>query len=349
MINKMKRWTQQDDVKLTELLLSGKYRTKQIASIMGRTISSIKYRAFTIGVCNKTMNWKYSCDASFWSVMSPLNCYWAGFSLADASLCKLSEKTLNFSIGLSSKDKGHLEQFKKDVKFTGIIREVQAPASYDKSKTFGNVSLRITTPYWENDLKNNFSLVPNKTKNLNPPNFNDEFLEFCLLIGFLDGDGCLCLTTGRGKPVFTISVASSSEKMINWVKAIIDKKFPNSEYSRGKRFPEVVLYPNGKWFSFGLSGLRCMVLFDYLRRFPVPKLERKWNKPGVLELLKWHKQEFPEYFDQTPIIEAKILAMKESDINAPLAVFSQYPASYSTDLSQPHLESYGSSHEPEIA
>lgn len=102
--------------------------------------------------------------------------YWMGFILADGCFYKNRLK-----IGLSPKDKYHLEKFVKYISLKNPIIEKKI-----------NVSIQIKDSVTSPMICEKFNINPAKT--YNPPltisKYNIDF-QYCLLAGFIDGDGCI--------------------------------------------------------------------------------------------------------------------------------------------------------------
>ena len=62
---------------------------------------------------------QHNVNDDFFNNPNILNCYWAGFIAADGCIGRRNNNVL--SIGLSSKDKQHLETFKNNINFSGPI------------------------------------------------------------------------------------------------------------------------------------------------------------------------------------------------------------------------------------
>lgn len=103
--------------------------------------------------------------------------YWIGFLIADGCF-----EDRRISIAVSKKDLNHLLKLKKYVNSTNIISE--AERDYFRMRLGDKSAVDV--------LKRKFKIKSNKT---NFPccfkSVNDEKLLFCLIIGFIDGDGCL--------------------------------------------------------------------------------------------------------------------------------------------------------------
>lgn len=280
-------WNEIEIEKLKELHRINMSYKKMSTYLKNRTACSIKHKASELGLISNYRFKRYSHNENFWEIPNEMNSYWAGFFAADGCLAKSSNSdNYSFLISLASKDIHHLEKLKKCVDYTGDIR------TRIKKDCKSVSTLQIhSIKKWKEDMAKIFSIEPIKTFRIAPPNLNNNILNFCYLLGYLDGDGSIVFPKGRSS--FNISVVSCSKNILDWIKNILDKEFP-IKYRR-PTFPKVCFCPRG-WYSFAIGGLRAAVILDYLRQFPVPKLSRKWDKPNVLEYVEQQKLKYPHLF-----------------------------------------------------
>jgi hypothetical protein len=278
-----KYWKESEDLELERLASHGKFSYKTIAQKLNRTAFSCQSRATVLGIHNKYLSGKkYTVDENFWSVPNPINCYWAGFSSADANID--IRKGCAYRLEISSKDFSHLQRLKSDCKFSGPILKY-----LPRKGGHGSVKLQVNAQSWIKDLQKNFNVVTNKTKRLSPPNVYDDYLLFCWLIGYTDGDGCICLSNRRR---LSISYTSSSFVIIEWIKSFVDKHFSQKLKNKANH-----ITTSQKYHSFVISGIRAAVIIDYLGQYPVPKLARKWSNPKILQFINTYKLKYPSFFD----------------------------------------------------
>lgn len=133
------------------------------------------------------------CDRSFFSKFTKESCYWAGFIMADGYIRK-DRNTLH--IKLKKLDKIHLEKFLTCMDIhENIIKE-------SKDYCYINISFDKI----KNDIKNNFEIGPNKTKNtVLPKKIPSEYISH-FIRGYFDGDGSVTfqkLKNGKIYPVFS--------------------------------------------------------------------------------------------------------------------------------------------------
>jgi hypothetical protein len=210
---------------------------------------------------------RYYYDRDFFSVPTLLNSYWAGMLGADGCLV-LEEKygrgsTAQVRLSLTN-DYDHVNQFRLDI-------------GYDKEvSTKEDVHEICITSAWKyiEDLKENFNLIPNKTKVLIPPSLNEEN-SIAYIIGYIDGDGSIFqghnkYRDGRDRYVPALSVAGT-EEVLKWIQKHLD-------------FDNKISFERGIYHT-KIQGTRALSLIRTLREIDVPKLSRKWNAPWLVEML----------------------------------------------------------------
>jgi hypothetical protein len=252
------------------------------------------FRLFQKNVLSKPYKHKkYLKNENFWETPNTLNSYWAGFSAADACLSGKS----SFELGLSILDKKHLERFKEDVGFNGKLTTRLITDDFAKNRKMVRVRIH-SADKWREDLKYNFSIVPRKTNILTGPNFENDYLSFCFLIGYTCGDGAVSFTKGKH---FVIKWTSCSKGVLQWIKDLIGKyEFGGLRKQKGGFKRTITRSRNGKYFTFGLASMSALKLYDFLKDFPIPKLKRKWQNPKTLDFLSRQKLKYPDYFTNYP-------------------------------------------------
>ncbi len=207
------------------------------------------------------MNDKYSCDLEFWSKPNAINSYWAGFVCADGYLSKTK---YNFVLGLGSQDLNHLQRFKNDIKFNGKIH------IYRKQMSVAHLSVN-KCKNWYPALANNFGIVPGKMNRVPPINLS-EYLKWCYLIGYIDGDGSIFVDKRPKQTLLKIVISSGISKVLDWIRNLIESKF-NKNLAR-----TVIHHKFVKKYGcqhYNVLGIRACLMLQFLRKFDVPKLERK--------------------------------------------------------------------------
>lgn len=291
-------WTQEEELQLEKLVITGKYSFKDIGKIMNRSGQSCQDHSRILGFSNVYKFRKYTVDENFWSVPNRINSYYSGFSSADASIMCAASGYCTFRIEIGEIDRLHLEKFKEYTNWTGPIF-VSNRKNKEKYKN-NTVSLCVCSKNWANDLNNIFNIVPRKTKILSLPNL-DISLIWCWLTGYICGDGTIHLSKDGKR--FCINFVSASKIIIDSISQLIKENFKNNcqvlynNPGATKQFctPKKLKHANA--YFLAVTGTRAAVLFDYLSQIQgLPKLDRKWLQPKVLEYVAGLKFKFPHLF-----------------------------------------------------
>ncbi len=232
----------------------------------GHTKGSIKKKAFDLRL-KYTQEQKfrdkcrYSCNDSFFSEVTLLNSYWAGFIAADGNI---SSKNQRVTIGLSRKDKNHLLQFKKDSGFDGPVCDFEFICGFTDKKGYGSSLSVYCTKQWKSDLNNNFNITPRKTFTLSHPSFLSDLNSLSYLVGYIDGDGCIWGNESR----LTIEVLGT-KKVLLFSKKVLSKVI-------GQDIPNKI-EPKENIFRFRISGIKSKKIIEQVKALNIPFLQRKWN------------------------------------------------------------------------
>lgn len=214
-------------------------------------------------------------DDNFFEKPNVLNSYYAGFFAADGNVAQDKKSCV---ISLALKDRDWLENFAKDIKFEGEVRNGVAKKKYPYS------TIDFTSEKIAQDLKRNFSITPKKSLTLQPPKiFNKELID-AFICGYIDGDGCISLTKSKTQLGLTISVLGTLE-MCCWIQ---------------KRFSEILNIENvgcifhnkehkDNTFSYTVADKRAREIFKHFYSLNVPKLKRKWSEEKYQHCLNYHK------------------------------------------------------------
>lgn len=287
----IKPWSKEEIDYLKKQCSLGILNYEEMGKTLGRSQSSMENKAYKLGIRNfHKSNKKHSENSNFW-IPNPISCYFAGFSTADAYVKKYNDNRGFYRLELSQADESVLEKLKKYSSYTGEIKRSLRCGKFVHSR------LVISNPQWLKDLENYYSIVQNKTKRLRPPNIDDEYLKWCFFTGYVDGDGTITIDK-RNKCIY-VSMVSISPEVINWCFDMVLKKFGNvSHYKKARLFKPFLCYR--KYHKFSITGLRAAVLIDFINRFNLPTLDRKWKNPEILEIIELQKQKYPHFFT-TPL------------------------------------------------
>lgn len=190
--------------------------------------------------------------------------YWIGFLLADGSFYDN-----RLSLTLSIKDKEHLLKFANYINYSGSLGD------NDKSIT---VSVKDTDIVKE--ICNKFDIKQNKTYNP-PTNFSNFDIDklYCILAGFIDGDGNISHPKNRKDFFLRIKNHSSWVNILNlFGKIICDKecaKINNQGYAQ-------LYITNSKY----LQNLKTKIL-----ELNIPIMSRKWDIIDLNFISKYTKAE----------------------------------------------------------
>jgi hypothetical protein len=121
---------------------------------------------------------------------SPESYYWLGFLLADGHFSNTNRLTVSLSI----KDKDHLKKLSDFLECDSNLREY----SFEWHDTkYDMVNFSVMDKNTISILKSKYKIESNKTKL--PPNLHtlSDTNKFCVMIGFIDGDGSIQYQTNR--------------------------------------------------------------------------------------------------------------------------------------------------------
>ena len=220
----MKRIYQPIKFTLSKLELENEYNIlgnlSKIATKYNVSRQTVANRFTKLNIPYKSKEHRFSSNENFFSLNNEKSFYWAGFIAADGCLYERKDGFKQLAIKLASKDKIHLESFKKDI-------DTNAPISLYKNKNSNRnkkwndtdqYQLRISSRKIFNNL-NRFGITPRKTKTYNVPN---EILlhELCnhFMRGYFDGDGCISQYTN-----WSLSIRGTLSFLTNYMN-VLEKK-----------------------------------------------------------------------------------------------------------------------------
>jgi hypothetical protein len=163
----------------------------KMALELGCSAKTVKRRMSELGV-EYAPRTSYDCDEGFFSIdrRNRLQYYWAGFIAADGGIDS-RKGSYTLKIELSSKDRHHIEAFKKDVKSTAPIRDhiIRKNDVRYLKKEYGVSLIRVGSKRLVTDLER-FNVFPRKTYTYSFPKFLiDDELVNSFILGLIDGDG----------------------------------------------------------------------------------------------------------------------------------------------------------------
>lgn len=240
--------------------------------------------------------------------------YWIGFILADGHISIKDE----FRLILAQKDVNHLEKFKKFIEYTKEIRLHE----YKGKKT---AKLSLNDLETVNKLRNKFNIKHNKT--YYPCNIDwikDDDLLLSLIIGFIDGDGCIsyrikCSKKIRNDIRLNIVCHKSWFNNLNFILKTIYRL--TCETSKVK----VVFRENRVLFTISKSII-ITKLKKLMLKLNIPYMERKWNRINenfisLYDKSKLKRQEFYKLYSLNKSMSNNEISKK---LNIGLGTVSTY-------------------------
>lgn len=218
---------------------------------------------------------RYYHDRQLFDIKTMASCYWAGFLAADGYVGSHGVIT----IGLSSKDRERLVQFKEFMGFNGPILDGQTSNGYPSS------TINIYGAYeCQAALASTFSVTNAKSLTLQPPNLSDEDHIRHFIRGYIDGDGSISYQ-GSGRNNHWVLSIVGTEAMLVWIKSCI-KQFVNgvgnpSVNSGGSRTRSYQL-------AFGCYQVRPILDWLYEGSTNETRLKRKYEK--YLEVKDFYRE-----------------------------------------------------------
>ena len=289
----------------------GVLRYQQMATALNRSLTSVKAKARSVvPYINKQGGSNFSrkkrennLDDNFFKNQTESSCYWAGFIAADGFIGKGPTRNM-LKIHLSSKDKGHLESFKKDIDFDGDIK-----VGLDKYKYKGIYSYKeycLIQLFSQNivlDLKNNFNIENAKSLTLKPPFLSNKVSIDCFICGYIDGDGSIGLRKTKRGVAISIEMLATLE-IANWIQdrfsEILNERL-NCIYKRGKK--------DKNSYRFVVSARRARTIFLHYQSLKCPKLNRKWSQEA-----KDHCENYKKYKNKERYLEIAKMKLRNFKI-----------------------------------
>lgn len=207
----------------------------------------------------------YEVSTAYFTEPTIRNSYWAGFIAADG--CLTSKGALR--IALSVKDRGHLEELKSELSFSGPIRDGLTTTPNGREVAYS--CLTVWSKDLLLDLRRNFDLVERKTLTLLPPYRLPEPLAEAFIVGLIDGDGSIHTFNYERHPTLRLDVSGTSH-VVAWV----EERF-RRWCGAGSRLPRIQEHHGGKLYSLRLQGRNAERVANRLLKVDVPRLYRKWS------------------------------------------------------------------------
>lgn len=251
-----------------------------------RSLRALYDRGKTLGIKSKYDHRKYKYNESYFSEYTLENCYYAGYLMADGHISKTrkSKHGNDFVWSTATNDRHVLERFAKVTSYTGPIKNRAVRCTInDSGKLYEQSSLSISGCRWSKDLETKFGITEIKTNRAIVQNFPSGDHAKAFLIGLIDGDG----TITRGKTdntEFVIGFCSSSLPTVEWVKQFTDKmNIPTLSWRDNNIFKP----KDENCHYYQIRGAQAAILYQKLAHIPVPKLDRKWKNPDILQCVNF--------------------------------------------------------------
>ncbi len=302
-------WSQEDINIIKEN--HGKKTLPQINELLSikRRYTTLRSKAQRLGLFRDTSEIrlpnKSTYNLEYFKEPTIINSFLAGRIAGDGCI-RLNEESKGYSFAykVALKDEIIIDEFIKELDFKGPKTYGYGKSPHYSDRITKTVEIQLSCFNKNSEyLKQYFNLTPNKTKRLGPTNLTDKNFNLAFIIGFLDADGTISMKITKYKNKIYIypymTIVSASKDILNWYKNLMDEYFPYN--IKGKKIPEVCFHKGDKIWRFTLTGFRASIVIDYLRQFPVPMLDRKWNNPEILAYIEQQKASQPEFFIKKPL------------------------------------------------
>jgi hypothetical protein len=209
----------------------------------------------------------YTKNRLFFREYNLLSCYWAGFLAADGCI-----KTHNVLIcRLSDRDYEHLDQFRKDIEYTGQLK---------RQYLRGNMKPGWFVDIWVcgageivNDLRENFNVVPKKSLILQHPPIDNLTHQLAFVKGYIDGDGSISVYKylKSNRIGLDLTILGTSD-ILNWIRSIFSNILGVEIRSK------VRLQAKTKAYVFKMGNGIAYDVLKILEQSCDRGLKRKWDK-----------------------------------------------------------------------
>lgn len=227
----------------------------------------------------------YSVDDDYFKKQSHNMGYILGFLAADGNISKKENK---ITLLLDSQDEEILEKIRKEVKSTREIRR------YKRKNGKISSSLIVYSSAWKKDLAC-FSIIPEKTFKLEPPEHLSKEYWLDYIRGFFDGDGSVSKSNGT----IQFKIGSASKPILDWIReylateyGICNKGLSYQKLESGNDFWNLLYY-----------GENVRKLYKLLyQNTDSLKLDRKYNKFTTLYEEKYPRDYIPNQFGKKDML-----------------------------------------------
>ena len=264
---------------------------------------------------------KYKCNENVFSTDSEHSFYLSGFIAADGCLLsKGGSKVL--SIGLSNKDKSHLEKIRTALSAENPIHDYDVKTSKQNPNWKDTVKseMKISSAQIYSDLQR-FNITERKTHTLTLPDWmRDHPLRHHFIRGYIDGDGCFSSAVGKNRKVRQVFFSvRGTTAFLTSLRSILE-----ADLNLEERTKEIRINNGIGVLEYGGNRV-CKALAEYLYQDATIYLDRK--KEAAFAFEECETKEFFEdkgisketleesYFRTKSILKtAKELKSKQSTI-----------------------------------
>jgi hypothetical protein len=246
-------------------------------NLQNRKWKSIRRQAFKLGL--ERISILRKADLSILLEETPTTYYWIGFLMADGSF---SDRRLH--LGVARKDLNHLKKFLNFVNSSNKISKTRNKHAQNKI----HYRVKITCVQVIKALIDKFKISSRKTyEPCSISHIQNSELLFSLIVGFLDGDGCVAKTNGNSHRISFIGHPSWLEnfcfmkKFIHNYFAHEDKTNPPKITKRWTTLPQDKTKTKKEYFaaSFYISKTSLIeAIRDKAVELKLPFLQRKLGK-----------------------------------------------------------------------
>lgn len=230
--------------------------------INAQTIRKVLRRYGDIRNLSEAMKLYKVNEDYFESIDTPEKAYWLGLLSADGHVTKEGDRVM---IALQEKDGYLVEQFARDIGYTGVIETTYNKSTPD-SKSFPQRRVRINSRKMAQDLTK-WGCSTTKTEDLRFPHWMNEELRPHFARGFIDGDGWVALKDRQYNSYLEIGWCGTWA-MVFELSAVISNHttyFNPSTYSVGTIYSNLT------------AGRFAIEIGDWIYKDSTRRMERKYD------------------------------------------------------------------------
>lgn len=263
--------------------------SKAIGKKLGISGETISHYMEDLGLIpNKKLS--YNCNHNIFSIDTEQSFYLAGFIAADGCIkSKKGTTSRSLYIGLSSKDRAHLEKIRAALGAEHpicdyVVKNSKRNSDWNNSPAS---SLTITSAQIYQDLQR-FNVTERKTHTLTFPDWmKDHPLRHHFIRGYIDGDGSFYHAAGKGKKVKQVFFSvRGTTAFLTSLRSTLEADLNLEERTKDIRFNNGIGV-----LEYGGNRL-CKALAEYLYQDATIYLERK--KEAAFAFQDWDTKELFE-------------------------------------------------------